>query len=144
MINKIHELILTFFFSGYVSPFPGTLASLITLIICFFIPSQFLLFLAAIILIVSFYSCYLYSENSDIKDPSFIVIDEVIGMMISLLFIQKKIVLYIIAFLLFRFFDIMKPSFINHSQKLKYGIGIVADDFISGVLVILIMYNIYL
>ena len=144
MKNKLHEFILTFFLVGYVTSFPGTLASFVTLIICFFIPSKIYFILSFIVLILAFYSCYLFSKNSDLEDPSFIVIDEVIGMMISLLFIQKNLILYIVAFLLFRFFDIMKPSIINHSQNLKYGIGIVMDDIIAALFVILIMYNIYL
>ena len=96
------------------------------------------------ILIIGFSCTYIYSKiNIDGKDPSYIVIDELIGMFIAILFIdESSYLLYFSAFLLFRFFDILKPSFIDHSQHIKYGIGIIMDDILSGIFVLLIILTI--
>lgn len=141
MINKFQDLFLSFFYLGYISSFPGTLTSFVVLIICYFIPSEFHLYIFLFALILSFYLCYLYTLKFGNEDPSFIVIDEVVGMILSILFLPKNIILYFVAFLLFRFFDIMKPSVIYHSQRLKYGIGIVLDDLAAGFFVLLLLYS---
>jgi len=67
------------------------------------------------------------------KDPSQIVIDEVAGMWISLLLLPPKMSLIILAFILFRFFDIVKPLGIRRLEKLKGGWGIMADDVAAGI-----------
>ena len=61
-------------------------------------------------------------------------------MFISLFLIPKKIYLYILAFILFRIFDIIKPSYIDTVQKYKYGIGVMADDILAGILSCLIVH----
>ena len=50
---------------------------------------------------------------------------------------------YLVAFILFRFFDILKPSIIERIQHIDYGIGIMLDDIISGFLSLLIVYGIF-
>ena len=67
------------------------------------------------------------------KDPSYALIDEAAGMTISIIFIDKTLLLWVIAFFTFRFLDIVKPYPINISQKLKSGWGIMADDVIAGI-----------
>ena len=139
MINRLHEIILTYFYIGYLRPMPGTYASIVTACLFYYIPNNYILYILFLILVIAVYSCYLFDKNSDQKDPSFIVIDEVLGMIVSLILLPKNLYLYFIAFLLFRVFDITKPSFIYHSQNLNFGIGILMDDIISGLLVLMIM-----
>jgi phosphatidylglycerophosphatase A len=91
-----------------------------------------------------FYFCFQFTKNNLEKDPSYIVIDEVVGMMIGLFLLPKNIPIYIMAFILFRFFDIIKPSIIDRSQNFKFGIGIMADDIISGILTLLIIKGLYI
>ena len=71
------------------------------------------------------------------KDPSKVVVDEVAGQLISLfpltLFTQRSIVAVIISFILFRFFDIVKPYPARRLEALKGGLGIMCDDLIAGV-----------
>jgi phosphatidylglycerophosphatase A len=71
------------------------------------------------------------------KDPSKVVVDEVAGQLISLfpltLFTQWSIVAVIISFILFRFFDIVKPYPARRLEALKGGFGIMCDDLIAGV-----------
>ncbi len=142
----IVNLIISGLYIGYIKFAPGSISSLIFLIIYFFIPNIYLYQISLLIflLIIGFYSCYIFSRNSLDKDPPFIVIDEITGMYISIFMLPKSIFLYSIAFILFRFFDICKPSIINKSQKLGNGLGIMLDDIISGIFALVICWSIYL
>ncbi len=62
-----------------------------------------------------------------------IVIDEILGMGLALLFVPKKIVYYVIAFVLFRLLDIVKPFPARQAEKLPSGWGVMADDLVAGV-----------
>jgi len=108
-----------------------------------FIPNNFLLRSCMILffLILGFYFCSLELKSSTDKDPSYIVIDEVLGIWISLLLINS-VWLSIIGFILFRIFDILKPSIIYHSQFLKGATGVMMDDIIAGIFVSLILLGI--
>ena len=74
------------------------------------------------------------------KDPSEIVIDEVSGMWIALFLIPQNWLLFLIGFMLFRFFDIEKPFIINKVQYYPGGIGIMADDILAGIFTCIILH----
>ena len=80
-----------------------------------------------------------YEKITKVKDPSYIVLDELFGMIIALYMIPKSIPYYLLCFFLFRFFDIFKPSLIYKSQDVGSGIGVVLDDLISGFLTLIIV-----
>ena len=67
------------------------------------------------------------------KDSNRIVVDEVAGMCVSLLWIPIRVEYVLISFLLFRFFDIVKPLFIRRIEKLPAGWGVMFDDLLAGV-----------
>jgi len=67
------------------------------------------------------------------EDPSRIVIDEVVGMWISMLFLPHNWECFVAAFILFRFFDIYKPLFIRRMELIKNGWGVMMDDVLAGV-----------
>lgn len=69
------------------------------------------------------------------EDPSCIVIDEVAGMLVSVLGVVFSVKSYLAGFLLFRFFDIVKPPPIRQSQRLPGSWGILADDLLAGAVV---------
>jgi phosphatidylglycerophosphatase A len=144
--NKfLTKLICTFFFAGYFPLAPGTFASLITsLIIWFFIPSFFhiLLFVSIGLFLISVWSA---TKGEEIfgKDGRQIVIDEVCGMAISLLFVPKEIKWYVIAFFLFRIFDIFKPPPARSMEKLKGGWGVTLDDVAAGIYANVTLHAIY-
>jgi phosphatidylglycerophosphatase A len=75
------------------------------------------------------------------------VIDEYVGQGVSLLFADDRILLYFLGFIIFRFFDIFKPFPIAHSERLKYGFGVMMDDLIAGlysmIIIIVIKLLIY-
>ncbi len=79
------------------------------------------------------------------EDPSRVVIDEVVGMWITLLAVphQAKWYTIVTAFVLFRFFDMVKPLGVRKMEKLKSGYGIMADDILAGVYgaIVILMLN---
>jgi Phosphatidylglycerophosphatase A and related proteins len=130
---------------GYLPLMPGTYGSLVAVGI-------FLLFtqvvkgnaLVALVLVsiiaVTFVGIWAASRTevlSGRKDPGKVVVDEVAGQLISLfpltLFAQWSIVTVIISFILFRFFDIVKPYPARKLEALKGGFGIMCDDLVAGV-----------
>jgi len=143
-MNFIYKSIITFFYIGYVRFAPGTIASILAMLIWLFVPNDLIIQLSIILslLFSSIYFCYLHSIGSDIEDPSYIVIDEVLGMFISLFMLPKQLSFYLVAFIMFRIFDILKPSIIYNIQNLKYGIGILADDIIAGLFTLIILHSI--
>ena len=85
-MDKVYLFFLTFFYVGKIDYAPGTVTSLITAILWFyFIPHNYIfqLCLIFILLVVSLFLCYQYSLKNSDKDPSFIVVDEVVGILES-------------------------------------------------------------
>ena len=75
-------------------------------------------------------------------DSNRIVIDEVLGMMITLAFLPNDILYIITGCVLFRFFDIAKPLGIRRAESLPRGLGVMADDVLAGVYAHLILWAI--
>ena len=67
------------------------------------------------------------------KDPSKVVIDEVIGIWITMMFVPLTLLNVIIGFILFRFFDIAKPLGIRKLERISGGVGVMADDMLAGI-----------
>ena len=133
---KLSYLISTFFYVGCVPVGPGTAASFVTAVITFFLPTQFMFFDLAVILflLVVGVICSGYIEKIlSIKDPHWIVIDEVLGMFICLFLLPKDWVAYLFLFLLFRFFDITKIYPIKRIEKINApGWGVMLDDVVAA------------
>jgi phosphatidylglycerophosphatase A len=113
---------------------PGTFSSLVTLLIwILFIPGDYFIRISITFLltIIGFIFIKLSLPNFKENDPQSIVIDEVIGMSVALIFINDLSIM-IIAFLLFRMLDILKPSIIYYSQYLPGAYGILLDDILAG------------
>ena len=142
---KFYDLISSFFYSGKVKYAPGTFASFLTAIIIFLISyffPQIIIFIiiGIFIVIIGTITSNISEKKCGVIDPGWIVIDEVAGMFICVFFVPfndyiliERIVFILIAFGLFRFFDILKPSPIRQIQKLKGGFGIMADDIVAGI-----------
>lgn len=135
---KIHLFIATFFNVGRFPLAPGTLASLVTAAIFYaanalFSPSIYAQ-LASIVLIFLLGIPIAGKAERDFgrQDPGQIVIDEVAGQMLSLLWLPLSIPLYGAGFLLFRFFDIVKPFPVRAADRLHGGFGIMLDDIVAG------------
>jgi len=146
-LKKPEILFLSFFGVGFLPKIPGTWG---TLAICPFLyyAGQFhppFFFFIPFILILTMVSSFLADKaqrDFDFKDPQWIVIDEVLGMMVAWLFIQKHSFAHLaILFVLFRFFDIVKIYPASYfDQKVKHGAGVILDDIVSGFYAGLIYY----
>ena len=155
MIDKIGLAIITLFGIGNIKYAPGTVASFVTCLIYLpvYIYKPNFIIIIVIFFIVSIYSIILIDKLSNHfrkKDPEEIVIDEFIGQSIPIIIIYSIFRInevmfeefftnfiplsFLILFVLFRFFDILKPFPINLvDKKMKNGFGIVLDDVIAGI-----------
>ncbi len=132
--DKIALILASGFGSGYSPLAPGTAGSLLALIIWWLAPP--FLWLRLSLVALSLFLGVWSSTQAEKKwghDNGRIVIDEVVGMWISLLFLPKIILIYLISFLLFRAMDIIKPLGARQIQKLSGGWGVVADDVLAGI-----------
>ena len=132
---KMWQFAATFFFLGKLPIAPGTWGSLGALILWIFLPLSYSLQLIIIVLffIVGVISSKKMALEMDDHDPSEVVIDEAVGMGIALFMLPHSIAMYTMAFILFRIFDIFKPSFIYQIQNLPGGWGIMLDDVFAGI-----------
>ena len=145
-----HIIIASGFGSGF-SPFaPGTAGALVAVIIWtvlfYVIPFNILLVVTSL-LIVLFTAAGIWSadklESEWGKDPSKVVVDEMVGVWIALLAVPVGNVWYILfAFLLFRFFDFFKPLGIRKMEQLEGGIGVMADDILAGIYSFLLLMGV--
>ena len=112
----------------------GTVGSLVTLIALWLIPftTFALLVTLAVVTVVGIWAGSRVEMVIDAKDPGIIVIDEVAGMLVSVLFLPRTIPVLVTAFLLFRLFDIWKPFPARQFQELHGGVGVMLDDLIAG------------
>ena len=127
-------LVATALGSGYSPVAPGTAGSLLAVLIIYFLSpiSGWVLSIAMLLLFfIGVYSSTALEKDLG-KDPSKVVIDEVVGMGISLIFLPKNWMLFLAAFILFRLFDIFKPFPVNKMENLKSGWGIMMDDVVAG------------
>lgn len=142
-----HMIITTGFGAGYSPIAPGTMGALLAVLIWYIITlffSSVSLFLITLALIIVFTLLGIRSSNKMEKiwgkDPSIIVVDEMVGVWIPLLAVNPFNVYYTCAaFILFRFFDILKPLGIKKMENLKGGVGIMMDDILSGIYSLLIV-----
>jgi len=142
-MKKTAILIATFFNVGKFPLAPGTLASLITTAVVFLFcrfanPSPEVLIAAAgLIFFIGIKPAAITEEHLGTKDPQPVVIDEVAGQIIALLFLPalftvESIGLYIAGFFIFRFFDILKPFPVRQADRMGGGFGIMLDDVLAG------------
>ena len=139
---------------GKVKFMPGTFGSLTTIIFLFYlfhvlnIPSNIILIGWIIIFIYSFYAVSTHTESSKNKDPGEIIIDEFLGQSIPIYLYEishgttkgsdEAIIYYALFFILFRYFDIMKPFPVNFFDKnFKNSFGVIMDDICAGLYVVL-------
>ena len=130
----VWRFVATFFYIGKLPFAPGSCGSLGALLLWFLLPVSFPIQLSVLVFlfILGVYSSDKMAKYMDDHDPSEVVIDEAVGMGISLFMLPHSFGLYLLAFILFRIFDIFKPSFIYQIQDLPGGWGIMVDDVLAG------------
>ncbi len=161
-MKKINVLLSTFFGFGHLTKIPGTVASAVTTVFLYIAYQVLgytnLKFSVIVFIILFFYSFYAVKDSETEfknKDPSQIVIDEVLGQsmpLILLLYLNQTgqinisiEIYYILSFLFFRFFDILKifpASYFDQNHKNYF--GIIMDDIIAGFYSMIFIYLISL
>ena len=154
MIKRINTLFVTMFGIGRIPKIPGTFGSLATVILLYIFfhilnlyPIIIFLFLI-IIFFFSFIAVAIHIRNNTNKDPKEVVIDEFVGQSIPIYmyeishgiekFYDEAIIFYGACFILFRFFDIVKPFPVNFfDKKFKNSFGVIMDDICAGFYVVL-------
>jgi len=154
MIKTFNSLLVTIFGLGRIRLMPGTIGSLATTIFLFYlfhkinISSNVILIGWIIIFIYSFYAVSTHIKDSKNKDPGEIIIDEFLGQSIPIYLYEishgttkessDAIIYYVLFFVLFRYFDIMKPFPVNFFDKnFKNSFGVIMDDICAGLYVVL-------
>ena len=161
-MKKINLLISTFFGYGYLTKIPGTITSLVTTVFLYIIYEVLeytnLNFSIISFIILFFYSFYAVKDSEsefEKKDPRQIVIDEVLGQampLILLLYLNQRNqinmsieIYYILSFVFFRVFDILKPFPVSYFDKnYKNYFGIIMDDIMAGLYSMILIYLISL
>ena len=154
MIKTLNILFVTMFGLGKVKKIPGTIGSLVTVIILYIffhklnLSSHTILITLIIIFTYSFFGVAAYIKDNENKDPKEVIIDEFVGQSIPIYLYEishgiekspdKAIIFYGVCFILFRFFDIAKPFPINFFDKnFKNSFGVIMDDVCAGFYVVL-------
>lgn len=139
-------MIASVFYIGYLPVAPGTLGSLASLVLYYFICHDALIMAVVILIVIilGFMTAGRVEKVFGEKDPGEIVIDEFAGMLISLYRLPPTMGYVVTGFLLFRFFDIVKPKPIQSLEKLKGSLGIMSDDIIAGVYANIALQIIYI
>lgn len=137
MFKKIILFVAQGFGTGLAPVAPGTFGSLLG-ILAYFIIQLFnwktQIILVAILIVIAVITAHLGAKFLQKEDPGSIVIDEIAGQVITLWGVEFTLVNVIAGFILFRFFDILKPYPIKILEKrVPGGAGIVVDDLVAGI-----------
>ena len=140
----IAKLISTCFGIGYLQKGAGTLAALIFSLAWLLLPVRGISFFyyISIVLFIFFLGTWASKmvEKEWGHDSNRIVVDEILGMAVSLFLIPVGWKYVLAAFVLFRFFDMVKPLFIRRAESLPSGWGVMADDLLAGIYANIILH----
>lgn len=145
-IRRLLKEIATLGFIGYLPVAPGTWGTLagLAFVICLRLSLPLHLSAIAFCTIAGMIASGIAEEMIGEQDSSHIIIDEFTGFLISFIALPRTPEYFIAAFLLFRFFDILKPMPIRTVERLlPGGIGIMADDIMAGVFTNLILQGLH-
>jgi phosphatidylglycerophosphatase A len=144
LLSFIRRTSASLMYLGYFPFASGTVGSAITVIgiwflnhkyPCFFSPAHLMQYWLAIMAVIAV-SIFLSSKSKDVfgsDDPSQVIIDELAGQFITFFMIPISLKVLVTGFVLFRFFDIVKPFPVHKFEELDDGVGIVMDDVAAGV-----------
>ena len=142
------SLVATFFGIGNLKPGPGTWGSAAAILIWAAVAAgtrtaiqpAILALMAVIAIVIGIPAATRVARASGLKDPQHVVIDEVAGQWITMLFAPVSWKTLLAGFILFRVFDILKPPPVRQLEKLPEGTGIVVDDVAAGLYAFLVMH----
>jgi phosphatidylglycerophosphatase A len=138
----------TFFGAGRLKPGPGTWGSIATIILWALVSSRIpianrtwaTIVAALVVTFIGVPAATLVARASGLKDPQFIVIDEVAGQLVTLIAVPLVWKTFLASLILFRVFDMWKPFPIRRLERLPEGTGIVVDDLGAGLYALAVMH----
>ena len=138
--------IATGLYSGYLPIAPGTWGSLVGLLLVFLL-NYFTLpayvIITGILFVIGIFSAGEAEKILDNRDPGIVVIDEIVGMLITMIAVPLNPLTMLLGFFLFRAFDIVKPFPVNiFDQRFHGGVGIMLDDVVAGIYSLIILQGI--
>ena len=140
---KFHLLVASAGGIGYVGKGGGTIAAVVYCIIWFLLPVGFneTYWQVLSTIIIIFAGIWSSNEAHGVwgKDNSKVVIDEIAGMAIALLYVPHDILYVFVSLIAFRFFDIVKPLGVRKAESLPRGWGVMADDILAGIYALIIV-----
>jgi phosphatidylglycerophosphatase A len=135
-METLSKIYLSWFGVGFIRKAPGTWGSLAALPLCFWMASFSVTIKIIFITVLTLIAIVLaqhYQTRHQLHDPQWIVIDEVLGMLICTIFLPQQLnYFWLIAFILFRIFDIIKIWPASWFDRLHHGAGTILDDVISA------------
>ncbi len=133
---RFHTLVASVGGIGFVGKGGGTIAAIVYCLIWFFLPAGYTQHNWQVLITFIIIGVGVWSSNEVDgiwgKDSSRVVIDEVAGMAIALLYVPQNIGYTIVGLVAFRFFDIVKPLGVRKTENLPKGWGVMADDVLAG------------
>lgn len=141
----LSEFLATGFFVGRLGIVPGTLGTLVAVPLVYLFSFNFWTLLGGVVLttLVGLVTSTKVINLTGEEDPEEVVIDEIAGYMACFLLVEPSLKTYIIAFVLFRLFDIFKPFPINLFEKLPGAYGVMLDDIVAGLMTSAVMYLLF-
>jgi phosphatidylglycerophosphatase A len=141
-------LVATFFGIGRLHPGPGTWGSAATVLLWSAVAyglapalrTPVAIALAVLVVLIGIPAATRVARGSGVKDPQFVVIDEVAGQLIALIGVPLGWKTFLAGFILFRGFDILKPPPVRQLESLPEGTGIVVDDVAAGLYAFAVMH----
>ena len=142
------SLVATLFGIGRLKPGPGTWGSVATVIIWTLVSWRIpagartwaTIATAIVVIIVGIPAATRIVRASGLKDPQFVVIDEVAGQLVTLVAVPLAWKTFLAGLILFRVFDILKPPPVRQLERLPEGFGIVIDDLAAGLYALICMH----
>jgi len=133
--GKVALILSTWFSIGLFPVAPGTLGTLGAIPFIILLIDLGVLYKSLILVIFVAIAVWVSGRAQDLlkdHDPSAVVIDEVAGFFLTMFFLPFSCLNLALGFIMFRFFDILKPYPIKRLERLKGGFGIVMDDLLAG------------
>ena len=152
-MKTITNIFVSLFYSGYFKLWPGTFASVISILILFrvikyqLVSQEIFIYIFFIIFTISIFFIKKFSLYTNTHDSGKIVIDEFLGIYLififyDLIYIFNDFITIMLVFIFFRFFDIVKifPANII-DKKMNNSLGVLLDDIIASIYTILFIYT---
>jgi phosphatidylglycerophosphatase A len=141
------KLVATFFGAGLLHPGPGSWGAAATVFLWWLLSGWIsphsqpavIISLAAAAALIGIPAATQMARSTGLKDPQFVVIDEVAGQLVTLIAVPVSWKSLLLGFILFRGFDIVKPPPVRQLERLPEGFGIVIDDVGAGLYALALM-----